>query len=79
MMDYICSFHENILNGIERIRKVNGRTAGRPDGRRARHNTTRLRRAYKNNNRREKIFKQPLNTSAQVRSLQSSADSCVYI
>ena len=48
MMIYICTkFHENILNGfrvMERTRKVNGQT----DGRRARHNTTRLRRAYKN-------------------------------
>ena len=48
MMVNICTkFHENILNGIrvmERTRKVNGRT----DGRRERHKTTRLRRAYKN-------------------------------
>ena len=47
MVVYICTkLHENILNGIrvmERTRKVNGRT----DGWRARHNTTRLRRAYK--------------------------------
>ena len=54
-MVYICTkFHENILNGIrvmERTREVNGRTDRRTDrwtdGRRARHNTTRLRRAYK--------------------------------
>ena len=53
---YICiKFHENILNGIrvmELQRKVNGRPDGQTDGwtdrRRARHNTTRLRRAYKN-------------------------------
>ena len=34
-MVYICTkFHENILNGIrvmERTRKINGRTDGRPD------------------------------------------------
>ena len=55
MMIYIyAKFHENIFNGIkvmERTRKVNGRTNGRPnrriDGRRTRHNTTRLRRTYK--------------------------------
>ena len=37
MMVYICTkFHENIVNGIrvmERTRKVNGRTDGRPDRR----------------------------------------------
>ena len=33
---------------MERTQKVNGRTDGRPDRRGARHNTTRLRRAYKN-------------------------------
>ena len=37
MMVYICTkFHENIMNGIrvmERTRKVNGRTDGRPDRR----------------------------------------------
>ena len=47
MMVYICTkFHENILNGIrfmERIEKL-------MDGQTARHNTTRLRRAYKNGN-----------------------------
>ena len=52
MMVYICTkFHENILNGIgvmEGTRKVNGRTDGRPHRRSAQHNTTRLRRAYKN-------------------------------
>ena len=55
MMVYICTkFHENILNGIrvvERTQKVNRRTDGCPDrqteGRRARHNTTHLRQAYK--------------------------------
>ena len=54
MMIYTgTKFHENILNGIrvmELTRKVNGRTMGqtdvRTDGWRARHNTTRLRRAY---------------------------------
>ena len=46
-MVYICAkFHENILNDnrvMEQTRKVNGQTRGR----RARHITTRLRRAYK--------------------------------
>ena len=50
MMVYIST-----IRVIERTRKVNGRTDGRLDrrtgrqtnGRRARHNTTRLRRAYK--------------------------------
>ena len=49
---YTCTkFHENILNGIsiiERTRKVNGQTDGQTDGWRARHNTTRLQWAYKN-------------------------------
>ena len=53
-MVYICTkFHENILNGIrvmERTREVNRRTDRQTDGQRARHNTTRLRRAYKNHN-----------------------------
>ena len=60
MMVYIYTkFHENILNGIsvmERTRKVNGhsdgqtdvRTDRQTDGRRARHNTTRLRQTYEN-------------------------------
>ena len=51
IMVYICTkFHENILNCIriiERTRKVNGQTDGQIDGWRARHNTTRLQRAYK--------------------------------
>ena len=55
MMFYICTkFHEKILNGIrvmERTRNINGQTDGQTDrwtdGRWARHNTTRLRRAYK--------------------------------
>ena len=57
MVNICTKFHENILNGIrvmERTRKINGRTDGqtdgRTDGRRARHNTTRLRRAYKKDN-----------------------------
>ena len=57
MMVYICTkFYENILNRIrvmERTRKVNGRTDGRPDrrtdGQWARHNTTCLCRAYNKN------------------------------
>ena len=51
MMVYICTkFHENILNRIRVMkwtRKVNGRTDGHSDGRRA-HNMTCLRRVYKN-------------------------------
>ena len=62
MMVYIYTkFHENILNGIrvmERTRKVNDRrTDGRTDGCSARHNTTRrLRRAYNNGLKCQKII-----------------------
>ena len=64
MIVYICTkFHENILKSIkvmERTPKAKGwtdrRTSRQTDGRKAQHNTTRLRRAYKKTNQYEKSF-----------------------
>ena len=64
MMVYICTkFHENILNGIrvtEQTRKANGQidrwTDRQMDGRRARHNMTRLQRAYKNGIKNTEVY-----------------------
>ena len=41
---------------MERTQKVNGRTDRQADGRRARHNTTRLQRTYKNSFVMDKIY-----------------------
>ena len=75
MMVYICTkFHENILNGIrvmERTRKVNGR--------RARHNTTRLQRAYKKKGNGQELIQSSLTAQPKTQKGKKHTDISINV